>query len=56
MPILKISSGTFYGDPLAGNGSTIILESGATWGERTAGKYCRGGVVEASRIKDWTKQ
>ena len=54
MPILKISSGTFYGDPLAGNGSTIILESGAKWGKRAAGTYTRGGVTESSRIAEWT--
>ncbi len=56
MPLLKIQSGTFYGEPLAGNGSAIFLEEGAVWGDRTAGKYCRGGVDEASRIEDWTKQ
>ena len=55
MPILKISSGTFHGDPLAGNGSTIILESGAKWGVRDAGTYKRGGVTESSRIANWTK-
>ena len=55
MPILKISSGTFYGNPLAGNGSTIILESGATWGERAAGTYTRGGLDESKRIAKWTK-
>lgn len=54
MPILKISSGTFHGDPLAGNGSTIILESSATWGGRAAGTYTRGGVTESSRIAEWT--
>ena len=53
MPILKISSGTFYGDPLAGNGSTIILESSANWGSRVAGTYTRGGVTESSRIAEW---
>lgn len=55
MPILKISSGTFYGDPLAGNGSTIILESGAHWGSRDAGTYKRGGLKESERIADWKK-
>lgn len=56
MPLLKIQSGTFYGEPLAGNGSAIFLENNAIWGSRAAGKYCRGGVVEASRIESWTLQ
>ncbi|MDY5932029.1 MAG: GLUG motif-containing protein, partial [Candidatus Ornithospirochaeta sp.] len=56
MPLLKITSGTFYGDPLAGNRSTIILEEGASWGERKAGAYCRGGVEESTRIAVWTLQ
>lgn len=56
MPLLKIQSGTFYGDPLAGNGSAIFLEEGAVWDDRTVGKYCRGGVTESSRIKNWTLQ
>lgn len=51
---LKISSGTFYGDPLAGNLSTIILEPGARWGSRDAETYKRGGVNESSRIAEWT--
>ena len=54
MAILKISSGTFYGDPLAGNESTIILEDGARWGSRVAETYKRGGLNESSRIAEWT--
>lgn len=52
---LKIQSGTFHGDPLAGNLSTIILESGANWGSRVAGTYQRGGF-DSSRIQEWTKK
>lgn len=50
---LKISSGTFYGEPLAGNTTYITLESGATWGDKAAGTYYCGGVTESSRIATW---
>lgn len=53
-PYLKISSGTFYGDPLAGRTSTIILESDKKWGNRGAGTYQRGGFDESSRKQEWT--
>ena len=49
---LKISSGTFYGEPLAGNTTYITLESGATWGDKAAGTYYCGGLTE-SRIATW---
>ena len=50
---LKISSGTFYGEPLAGNTTYITLEAGATWGNKAAGTYYCGGVTESSRIATW---
>ena len=50
---LKISSGTFYGEPLAGNTTYITLESGATWGDKAAGTYYCGGLNESSRITTW---
>ena len=49
---LKISSGTFYGEPLAGNQTYITLESGATWGDKAVGTYYCGGLTE-SRIDTW---
>ena len=52
---LKISSGTFYGEPLAGNLSTIIIESGAAWVGHEAGTYTRGGLKESERKAEWTK-
>ena len=50
---LKISSGTFYGEPLAGNTTYITLEAGATWGNKAAGTYYCGGLTESSRIATW---
>lgn len=50
---LKISSGTFYGEPLAGNTTYITLEAGATWGNKAVGTYYRGGLTESSRIATW---
>ena len=50
---LKISSGTFYGEPLAGNTTYITLEAGATWGNKAAGTYYCGGLNESSRITTW---
>ena len=50
---LKISSGTFYGEPLAGNTTYITLEAGATWGDKAAGTYYCGGLTESSRITTW---
>lgn len=49
---LKISSGTFYGEPLAGNTTYITLEAGATWDNKAAGTYYCGGLTE-SRIATW---
>lgn len=50
---LKIASGTFYGEPLAGNTTYITLEAGATWGDKAAGTYYCGGLTESSRIATW---
>lgn len=50
---LKISSGTFYGEPLAGNTTYITLEAGATWDNKAAGTYYCGGLTESSRIATW---
>jgi predicted ribosomally synthesized peptide with SipW-like signal peptide len=49
---LKISSGTFYGEPLAGNTTYITLEAGATWGNKAVGTYYCGGLT-GSRIDTW---
>lgn len=51
---LKISSGKFHGDPLAGRTSIIVLEEGATWEGRAAGTYTRGGL-DSSRKAEWTE-
>ena len=50
---LKISSGTFHGDPLAGRTCTIVLAEGATWGGRAAGTYTSGGL-DSFRKAEWT--
>ena len=51
---LEIVSGTLIGDPVAGNRTCIILDEGAVWNGRTAGRYECGGVVESSRLTEWT--
>lgn len=51
---LEIVSGTFYGDPVAGNTTYIKINEGVTWGDRESGTYSRGGLTE-SRIDMWTK-
>ncbi len=52
---LRISSGTFHGDPLAGRTCTIVLEEGAAWVGHDVGTYTRGGLDESNRIADWKK-
>lgn len=53
---LEITGGEFYGNPLAGNTSYIILTQAGSWESRAAGTYTRGGVNESSRIQEWTKK
>lgn len=45
---LKVESGTLHGDPYAGNGTYIILQEGAVWGERAAGTYTCGSANDST--------
>lgn len=51
---LEITGGNFYGEPLAGNTSYIILTQAGSWGSRVAGTYSNGGLDENSRKTNWT--
>lgn len=52
---LEVVSGTFYGDPAAGNMTYIKIDEGSVWADREPGIYSCGGVTEATRKTEWTK-
>ena len=53
---LEVVSGTFYGDPVAGNTTYIKIDEGVSWANREPGTYYCGGVTESTRKTEWTKQ